>query len=113
MAGLPRRPVSAYVHAMRAGTTVVIALLFLVSVFAPGMSARSGREPATNPALLHAPWKARWIRPEGASPSGFGVYHLGKAFNLEVRPDAFVVHVSADNRYELFVNGTRVLTGPA
>src|SRR5208283_4806315 len=28
-------------------------------------------------------------------------------------PQRFVVHVSGDNRYELFVNGRRVATGPA
>src|SRR5262249_48938901 len=42
-----------------------------------------------------------------------GVFHFRKTFTLGAVPQHFVVHVSGDNRYELFVNGTRVLEGPA
>ena len=57
-------------------------------------------------------WSARWAsHPEAGRE--FGVYHFRKAFNLPAKPASFPVHVTADNRYELFVNGTRVSTGPA
>ena len=56
---------------------------------------------------------ARWV----ATPSGphfeYGVHHFRKTLELAARPDRFVVHVTADNRYQLFVNGERVSWGPA
>lgn len=68
---------------------------------------------SVNPALLTSRWSAQWIRPADAAPRDFGVYHFRKAFDLPARPGSFVIHVSADNRYQLFVNGTRVVAGPA
>jgi alpha-L-rhamnosidase len=66
-----------------------------------------------NPALLTARWPAQWIRPADAGAKAFGVYHFRKAFDLASVPTRFIVHATADNRYELFVNGRRLLTGPA
>jgi hypothetical protein len=58
-------------------------------------------------------WKAWWItHPEGPQRE-FGVFYFRKAFTLESVPQRFVIHVSGDNRYELFVNGERVVAGPA
>jgi alpha-L-rhamnosidase len=69
--------------------------------------------PTANPALLSQQWTARWIYPAKASPAEFGVYHFRKTFQLTAQPTRFVVHVSGDNRYQLFVNGTRTAWGPA
>ena len=66
-----------------------------------------------NPELLTKPWSARWIAVPGASPNGYGVYHFRRAFDLTSKPASFVVHVTGDNRYQLFVNGERVVEGPA
>ena len=60
-----------------------------------------------------AAWAARWISPPDASPLEYGVYHFRRAFDLATKPAAFVVRVSADNRYELYANGERVAAGPA
>ena len=49
----------------------------------------------------------------GAPAFDFGVYHFRRAIDLAAKPGSFVVHVSADNRYQLFVNGERVSLGPA
>lgn len=49
----------------------------------------------------------------GCAPQGFGVYHFRRDFELPAKPERFVVYVSADNRYQLFVNGARVAEGPA
>lgn len=68
---------------------------------------------SANPDLLRARWSAQWIRPAGAPPAGFGVYLLRRTFELPTVPRTFVVHASGDQRYQLFVNGTRVLTGPS
>ena len=47
------------------------------------------------------------------SPFDYGVYHFRRAFDLAASPRTLIVHVSADNRYELFANGERVSSGPA
>src|SRR3990172_530620 len=69
--------------------------------------------PQSNPDLLTRRWDAKWIVAPGTDPFGFGVYHFRKVLDLPERPSRFVVHVTADNRYQLWVNGTRVVWGPA
>lgn len=77
---------------------------------------------SVNPELLRNRWSARWIahlhhaNPADAtyrSPYAFGVYHFRRNFELGRKPPRFVVHVTADQRYQLYVNGTRVAWGPA
>jgi alpha-L-rhamnosidase len=63
--------------------------------------------------LLRRTWSARWIAPASAPPNGYTVCHLRRVIELPRKPERFVVHVSADNRYQLFVNGRRVSWGPA
>ena len=41
------------------------------------------------------------------------MYHFRKTFDLASAPARFVIHATADNRYELYVNGRRLMTGPA
>lgn len=38
----------------------------------------------------------------------FTVFHARRSFELPAKPERFVVHVSADNRYRLYVNGEQV-----
>jgi len=56
---------------------------------------------------------APWISYPSANITEYGVYHFRKSFELKKVPDQFVIDVSADNRYNLFVNGVRVCYGPA
>jgi alpha-L-rhamnosidase len=58
-------------------------------------------------------WPASWIKVPGSDPQGYGVYHFRKIFQLDSQPEKFVVFVSGDNRYQLFVNGALVSWGPA
>ena len=55
---------------------------------------------------------ARWITDSAAAPEAFGVFHFRRVLDLTARPDRFVVHLSADNRYRFFVNGQLVSSGP-
>ncbi len=64
-------------------------------------------------AVLNQEWKASWIAVPDESPTGYGVYLFRKIISLPAKPDSFVIHVSADNRYKLFVNETQVSLGPA
>ncbi|MCP9746766.1 alpha-L-rhamnosidase N-terminal domain-containing protein [Lacihabitans sp. CS3-21] len=67
----------------------------------------------TNPDLLYKPWKASWITPLNINPNAYGVYYFRKSFELRQKPNSFTIHVSADNRYKLFVNEKLVSLGPA
>lgn len=58
------------------------------------------------------PWNADWIAAPGESGLDYGVYYFRKKINLANKPDSFIIHVSADNRYKLYVNGTLVSLGP-
>ena len=62
--------------------------------------------------ILEKPWKALWIVPEDAKTLDYGVYHLRRHIALSSRPERFVVHIAADDRYRLFVNGASVCFGP-
>ncbi len=68
---------------------------------------------AINPELLAKRWPASWIAPPNVPLKDYGVFHFRKTVELPEKPARFVVHVSADNRYQLFVNGQLVSLGPA
>lgn len=83
-----------------------LAILFSISLlFVNGQNVR--------PFLLEHTWKASWITVPGIRPDAYGVYSFRKSVNLSSQPASFLIHVSADNRYQLFVNETLVSLGPA
>ncbi|WP_431213446.1 hypothetical protein ACQ86N_00470 [Puia sp. P3] len=84
--------------------TALLALLFS----SPLVNART--HTGANPP---AEWHANWIAMPGEDGRDYGVYYFRKSIELGAKPDHFIVHVSADNRYKLFVNGTLVSLGPA
>ena len=69
--------------------------------------------PQIAPGILNNKWSARWITCPAAPQREYGVYHFRKEISMETIPANFVVHVTADNRYRLFVNGVPVSSGPA
>lgn len=66
-----------------------------------------------NPQLLTGRWTALWINHPKESSVSYGVYQFRKTITLDEKPDQFIVHVSADNRYKLYVNGQFVCLGPS
>jgi hypothetical protein len=66
-----------------------------------------------NPDLLNKHWKAQWITHPTESLLDYGVFHFRKSFELKVQPQEFIINISADNRYRLFINGKAVCFGPA
>jgi len=58
-------------------------------------------------------WDAGWICFPDAGENTAGLYLFRKTLNLATVPQTFEVHVSADNRYKLYVNETLVSIGPA
>jgi len=88
-------------------------ILLLLGLLTGMGSAGEPEKPAINPVLLKSRWQANWIAPANVSLYEYGVYHFRRSFNLQEKPASFIVHVSADNRYRLFVNGTAISAGPA
>lgn len=85
-------------------------VLVVVSV---GVMLSVSKAQTVRPQLMQSIWKASWIDVPGEPAQGYGVYYFRKQLNLPKKPSSFVVHVSADNRYKLYVNETEVSLGPA
>ncbi|KIO76843.1 hypothetical protein TH53_12625 [Pedobacter lusitanus] len=68
-----------------------------------------------NNQLLKSSWPAFWITSPNSQQREYGVYHFRKVFLLPTSgiPKSFLIHVTADNRYRLFVNGKPIYSGPA
>ena len=90
-------------------------LLALVLVSGTGAFAQFGpqRNPAAPFDLATENWNARWISVPEMEPQGYGVYYFRKDVDLVAVPGDYVVHVTGDNRYKLYVNETLVSLGPA
>ncbi|MDA3929833.1 MAG: hypothetical protein PF541_12855 [Prolixibacteraceae bacterium] len=87
---------------------ILLLVLFVVST---KLSAQQVTE--INPELLSKPWTAKWISYPDNSNSEYGVYLFRKEILIKTKPDKFIIHVSADNRYKLYINGVYVCNGPA
>ncbi len=66
-----------------------------------------------HPDILQKTWKAFWVSVPGEPENEYGVYKFRHVIDLKEKPASFIVHVSADNRYKLFVNDQQVSHGPA
>ncbi|HWD89676.1 MAG TPA: alpha-L-rhamnosidase C-terminal domain-containing protein [Mucilaginibacter sp.] len=85
-----------------------VLLFFSVLTFASHVKAQP------SPALLRqTPWNAQWIDVPGDNGVSYSVFYFRKSIDLAAKPTSFIVHISADNRYKLYVNGTLVSLGPA
>jgi alpha-L-rhamnosidase len=60
-----------------------------------------------------AQWDAEWIACPDAPARDEAVFHFRKQLTLTQRPANFMVEVSADNQFVLYVNGQRAGSGPA
>ncbi len=79
-------------------------ILFVALLFRALISFGQTVDRRINPELLNKFWSAHWISPPKGNFNSYGVYHFRKKIILEKRPEHFIIHVSADNRYKLFVN---------
>jgi len=84
--------------------------LLLAFVFLPFFVAAQTTLPADAP---HREWKAFWVTHPTAPLREPMVFHFRRSLDLQSVPASYIVRVSADNRFILFVNGSRVGDGPA
>ncbi|MGH7651598.1 MAG: alpha-L-rhamnosidase C-terminal domain-containing protein [Gemmatimonadaceae bacterium] len=82
--------------------TFVIAILSVLSGTAGGQAERVFDDAAP----------ANWIAPAKVPGDSFTVFHARRTFSLDKAPTRFLVHLSADNRYRLYVNGVQMSSGP-
>ena len=67
---------------------------------------------AQEPRIFAGAPTARWIAPPGLPGDSFVVFLARKSFDVPSVPARFIVHVSADNRYRLYLNGEQISSGP-
>ncbi|MEO6993117.1 MAG: alpha-L-rhamnosidase C-terminal domain-containing protein [Lacunisphaera sp.] len=91
---------------------VLLFLLSAVTAFASPLAEQGSGQPAPSARLLNDRWPASWIVLPNAPKNEYGVYLFRKHLDLAQLPEHFVVHVTGDARYRLFVNGHSVSFGP-
>ncbi len=57
-------------------------------------------------------WQAQWVQVPDTDGKDYGVYLFRKQIEIEKIPSALPVYISADNKYELYVNEALVSRGP-
>jgi alpha-L-rhamnosidase len=91
--------------------TLYLLALSVLSIFLFNTS--FAQSAGTEETSSNRPWNSHWIGAPYDFGKDYGVYYYRKNIDLPNKPSTFMVHVSADNRYKLYVNGTLVSLGPA
>ena len=55
---------------------------------------------------------AMWVTCHDIAEADYSVTMFRRSFDLAAKPESFIIHVSADNRYKLYVNGKNASIGP-
>lgn len=99
----------------RTRRTLQSAVLYMaiVVVGLGGLLSARAQSPPLNPDLVAAKWPASWISSPLAPAKTPGVFYFRKEIVLATVPQHYWVHVSADNRFVLHVNGQYAAEGPA
>jgi alpha-L-rhamnosidase len=84
-------------------------LLFLLLAGPGALQAQDG----ASLEQVHRNWHAGWVTHPAMSAREPVVLHFRKELELKQVPKDFVVRVSADNHFTLYVNGSRMGDGPA
>jgi alpha-L-rhamnosidase len=96
---------------LRSYTSLALGAFLLIGCCL-GLSAESGANPL-NPRLVAAQWPASWIASASVPGGEPGVFYFRREVTLSSVPAHFWVHISADNRFLLHVNGKYAAEGPA
>ena len=93
--------------------TNALGIILISMIFSLNTTAQELQQAIPSIQWLNNKWNAQWISYPDASLKDYGVFHFRKTFELKEQPDQFIINVSGDNRYRLFVNGVEVCNGPA
>jgi len=97
---------------MKKAYIIIVLLLSVYSLISQESSVRINHQGKAFTELKHA-WTAQWITHPNESTLDYGVFLYRRSFDLKSKPEKYIIHVSADNHYKLYVNGTEVSEGPA
>lgn len=86
----------------------VIGLCVFSNVFSQLIS-----DPLIKEELLRQHWNASWVSSPESPAYDYGVYFFRNEIEFDAVPDKCIIHVSADNRYKLYVNEKWIGLGPA
>ncbi len=102
---------------MRSYFTALPVVLAVSALAVPTLFAQPAPVPAATSPLPpdppHHDWHASWITDPAAPLREPLVLHFRRTLTLAAIPAHYVVRVSADNRFILYVNGQRIGDGPA
>src|SRR3954454_12298406 len=88
------------------------AMLLILSICSYAL-ASTPSDPPLNPDLVASRWPASWITSPTAPARSPGVFYFRKEMSIGAVPAHFWVHITADNRFILHVNGKYAAEGPA
>jgi alpha-L-rhamnosidase len=91
----------------------IVGLLLGCVVFPAWFAVRAQEARPLNPKLVAAQWPAQWIAPAISAANAPVVFFARRQITLAGVPAHYWVHVSADNRFILHVNGEYAAEGPA
>jgi alpha-L-rhamnosidase len=89
---------------MREAIRLTIAVLMVISASSGVAQTQAPRDP---------PWTAQWITAPVVPQKDEVVLHFRKVIQLPQKPEHFLVDVSADNEFILYVNQQRIGSGPS
>ena len=98
---------------MKLRTLVLSVLIGCATLVSAQVHLRGFNQDKINPELMNDRWPAHWISVPGEQQNAFGVYLFRKSLNLSDAPKSFIINITADNRYKLYVNGQLASLGPA
>ena len=85
-------------------------LLFLSFLF---ITSNLSHAQTANQQDIPSRWNAQWVKVPGETANGYEICLFRKTREIASKSTTYLVHVSGDNRYKLFVNGKLVSVGPA
>jgi len=57
-------------------------------------------------------WNSQWITHPDIDKTAYGLIHFRNTIQLDSTPEKFIIHISGDNRYRLYINEKEVCYGP-
>ncbi len=88
-------------------------VFYILLIFSNPFSLNAILKAKPSEKLLTERWTANWITCPNAPLFEYGVYIFRKNIHLNEKSQSFVINISADNRYRLFVNDIPACLGPA
>ncbi len=95
---------------------LIVLILFTVvqftQIFAQESNVKINYQGKEFTKLKHA-WTSQWITHPTESTLDSRKFLFRRTFDLATKPEKFIIYISADNRYRLYINGKYLVSGPS